>query len=373
MRLDGIELRWVRLPLVAPFQTSFCTEYDRLALLVRVYTDDGVEGWGECVAMPEPIYSTEYIAGAADMLKRFLIPAVARLTDVTAEAASTAFGALKGHPMAKAALEMAILDAQLQLEKRSLADYLGAVETSVRAGVSVGIMASVPELLDAVDRYLDLGYQRIKLKIQPNWDEVPVRAVHEHIQGRVPLQVDANGAYTLADAERLARLDAFDLLMIEQPLDEEDLMGHAELARRVKTRICLDEPITSPAKAVEAIECGAAEIINIKPGRVGGYLKAREIHDVCAKRNVPVWVGGMLETGIGRAANVALAALPDFSLVGDVSESKRFFARDITPPVTMKDGLIEVPTDPGIGVRPDDLALREATVKAKYIRVKPRR
>lgn len=249
----------------------------------------------------------------------------------------------------------------------SLADYLGAVQPSVPAGVSVGIMASISELLDAVDGYLSAGYQRIKLKIQPGWDEVPVRAVRERIGDAVPLQVDANGAYTITDAVELAKLDAFALLMIEQPLAEDDLRGHAELARRLRTPICLDESVTSPARAVNAIELGAAAIVNIKPGRVGGYLQARQIHDVCAAHGVPVWVGGMLETGIGRAANLALAALPNFTLVGDVSASDRFFAQDITTPVTMQDGWIEVPTGPGIGVKPDAYVLKDATLRTEWL------
>lgn len=366
MKLTRIELHWVRLPLVTPFRTSFGTEYDREALLVKAVTPDAV-GWGECVAMPQPDYSAEYVDGAADALVRFLIPAVSALPTVTAATVGHALAAVKGHPMAKAALEIAILDAQLRQAHMSLAEYLGAVRPAVPAGVSVGIMTSIPELLDAVDSYLAAGYQRIKLKIQPGWDVLPVRAVRERFGDAVPVQVDANGAYTVTDAMHLAKLDPFDLLMIEQPLAEDDLRGHAALARRLRTPICLDESVTSPVRAVEAIESGAAAIVNIKPGRVGGYLQARRIHDVCAAHGVPVWVGGMVETGIGRAANVALAALPNFTLVGDVSASDRFFARDITPPVVMRDGWVEVPTGPGIGVEPDDEALREASVRSEGI------
>ena len=367
MNVAGIGLRWVRLPLVTPFQTSLFTEYDREALLVCVRTTDGALGWGECVARPQPIYSTEYLDGAVEVLRELLIPLVQRLPEITAEKANEAFAAVDGHPMAKAALEMALLDAQLKLENVSLAKYLGAVHTSVRAGVSVGIMSG-PDLLDAVDRYWNRErYQRIKLKIQPGWDEEPVRLVRDFLGPDADLQVDANGAYTLDDAEALARLDAYDLVTIEQPLAADDLEGHAQLARRIRTRICLDEPIGSAAEAIRAIECGAASIINIKPGRVGGYLAAREIHDVCADRGVPVWVGGMLETGIGRAANVALAALPHFTLVGDLSASERFYKRDITPPVVMRDGLIEVPSGPGIGTEPDPAALREATERSEWI------
>ena len=218
--------------------------------------------------------------------------------------------------MAKAALEMAVLDAELREEGRSFARELGAVRDRVPCGVSVGIMDSIPELLDAVGGYLDEGYVRIKLKIEPGWDVEPVRAVRERFGDEVLLQVDANTAYTLADAPQLARLDPFDLLLIEQPLDEEDVLGHADLAQLISTPICLDESIESARDAAAAIRLGACRIVNVKPGRVGGYLEARRIHDVCVAAGVPVWCGGMLETGLGRAANVALAALPGFTLPG---------------------------------------------------------
>jgi len=367
MKIAGIELRWVRLPLKTPFRTSVFTEYDREALLVRVRTVDGVVGWGECAAIREPIYSSEYLDGAVRILRDLLIPMIQRLSDVTAEKAAAAFRAVDGHPMAKAALETALLDAQLRRENVSLARYLGAVHSRVSAGVSVGITTR-DELRDAVDQHWHKEkYQRIKLKIQPGWDEEPVRLVREILGSDAALQVDANCAYTLDDAEHLARLDEYNLLMIEQPLAANDLAGHAKLARRLKTPICLDEPITSAAAAITAIECGAAEIINIKPGRVGGYLEARKVHHACAERAVPIWVGGMLETGIGRAANVALAALPHFTLVGDLSASERFFTQDITPPIVMRDGHIDVPDGPGIGLEPDEAALKAATERTEWI------
>ncbi|MFC7527705.1 o-succinylbenzoate synthase [Actinoplanes sp. GCM10030250] len=354
MRVESIELRVVRLPLVAPFRTSFMTEYHRDALLVCVRTPEGVEGWGECVAMQEPCFSAEYLNAAVDVMRRFLIPLIQDLPEVTAEDAASAFTAIKGHLMAKAALETAILDAELQLAGVSLASRLGAEHDIVPAGVSVGIMDSVPELLDAVEGYLESGYQRIKLKIQRDWDEKPVRQVRERFGDHVPLQVDANGAYTWDDLDDLVRLDEYNLLMIEQPFPYDDLWGHVLLSRRLAkgTPVCLDESVTSPAEAITAIKMGAASIINIKPGRVGGYLAAKQIHDVCAEHGAQVWVGGMLETGIGRAANLALAALPNFTLVGDLSASDRFFQQDVTPPFIMKDGHIAVPGEPGIGVRP---------------------
>ena len=232
--------------------------------------------------------------------------------------------------MAKAAVEMAVLDAELRTAGRSLAAHLGAVRDRVDCGVSVGIMDSVHELLDAVAGYLDDGYRRIKLKIEPGWDLDAVAAVRDRFGDDLALQVDANCAYTLDDAPRLAELDRFGLLLIEQPLPEDDLVGHAELARRLATPLCLDESITSARSAADAIAMGACRIVNIKPGRVGGYLEARRIHDVCAAHRVPVWCGGMLETGIGRAGNLALAALPNFTLPGDTSASDRYYRRDIT-------------------------------------------
>jgi O-succinylbenzoate synthase len=228
-------------------------------------------------------------------------------------------------------------------------------------------MNSIPELLDAVGGYLDEGYRRIKLKIEPGWDVEPVRAVRERFGDEVPLQVDANTAYRLDDAAHLARLDPFDLLLIEQPLDEEDVLGHAELARRIRTPVCLDESIVSARTAEAAIELGACAIVNIKPGRVGGYLEARRVHDVCAAHGVPVWCGGMLETGIGRAANVALAALPNFTLPGDTSASRRYFETDITEPFVLEDGRLRVPTGPGIGVEPVPDVLESLTVATEWI------
>jgi O-succinylbenzoate synthase len=365
MKLNGVELRRIQMPLVAPFRTSFGTETCRDVLLVRVVTPEA-EGWGECVAMSDPLYSSEYVDAAADVMRRFLIPALAAVSHLDATKVGPALAAFKGHRMAKAALETAVLDAELRAAGRPLSRELGAVRDTVPCGVSVGIMDSLPELLDTVQAYLDQGYVRIKLKIEPGWDVEPVRAVRERF-GDILLQVDANTAYTLADARHLARLDPFDLLLIEQPLDEEDVLGHAELARLVKTPICLDESIVSARAAADAIRLGACAIVNIKPGRVGGYLEAKRIHDVCSAHGVPVWCGGMLETGLGRAANVALAALPGFTLPGDTSASDRYFRTDITAPFVLADGHLPVPTGPGIGVEPVPDVLREVTTATELI------
>jgi O-succinylbenzoate synthase len=263
--------------------------------------------------------------------------------------------------MAKAALETAVLDAELRAASISLAAYLGATSETVPVGVAVGLTRSVGELITTVEGYLADGYERVKLKIEPGWDIGPVGAVRKRFPD-LPLQVDANGAYTLADASRLADLDEFNLLLIEQPLADDDLQGHAELARRLRTPICLDESITSAHAAQRAIELGATAIVNIKPGRVGGYLEAGRVHDVCRERGVPAWCGGMLETGIGRAANLALAALPGFTLPGDISASRRYFARDLTPPLDLLPGSrLAVPTGPGIGVEVNEGVLNEVT------------
>lgn len=316
MKLTGLELRRISLPLTSPFRTSFGVDYANDVLLVHAIGADA-EGWGECVAGSEPDYSSEYVDGAIDVMRRFMIPALLERDDVNGEDVNRALGWIKGHRMAKAALEAAVLDAELRAKGESFAQHLGAEKERVPAGVSVGIMETIPELVDAVAGYLDAGYLRIKLKIAPGWDIEPVNAVRDRFGADLLLQVDANAAYSLMDAAHLAGLDEFGLLLIEQPLGDEDIRQHAELAHLIKTPICLDESITSAQVAADAIALGACRVVNIKPGRVGGYLEAKRIHDVCRAHGVAVWCGGMLETGIGRAANVALAALPGFTLPGD--------------------------------------------------------
>ena len=301
MKLQAVELWRIKLSLVAPFETSFGVQTERDVLLLKGITDAGV-GWGECVAGEEPLYSSEYVDAACDVLLKHLLP---RLLDRELEAAdvATVLRPVHGHNMAKAAIEMALLDAELRARGESFGHYLGAVR----------------------DKF-----------------------------GDVPLQVDANTAYTLSGADDLAKLDPYDLLLIEQPLPEDQVLAHAKLARLVRTPICLDESITSAQAAADAIELGACRIINIKPGRVGGYLEARRIHDVCAAHNLPVWMGGMLETGVGRAGNVAMATMPQFTLPGDTSASDRYYHRDITAPFVLMDGRLAVPEGPGLGVTVDD-------------------
>jgi O-succinylbenzoate synthase len=377
-RIDGIELHRLEVPLVRPFETSFGRETVRELLLVHVRTDAG-EGWGECVAGREPFYSSEYVDGAAAVIERYLGPAllerparpeasaatrggeasepsaaavIASVPLAASVAPSLAF--VSGHRMAKAALVAAVLDAELRAQGRSMGECFGAVRDWVDCGVSVGIAPTIEELLDEVVGYLEQGYRRIKLKIKPGWDLTPVAAVRELLGPRGLLQVDANTAYTEADIPLLAALDEFGLLLIEQPFAEEDLATHAKLAEACETPVCLDESILDRAGALDAIERGATSVINIKPGRMGGYLEALRVHEACRAVEVPVWCGGMLETGVGRAANVALAALPGFVLPGDTSASDRYYAEDLTEPFVLGSGdhrgQLAVPRGAGTGV-----------------------
>jgi len=359
VKIERVELVHIRLPLVGEFRTSFGSAVDRDTFLLHVITDSA-EGWAEFAGDPDPLYCEEFAAGAELVIRDQLIPRVTDIDGLTTARVGPAVAAVKGNPLAKAVLETAILDAELRTYQMSFATYLGAVRDRVPAGVSVGIMDTIPELLDAVSGYLAEGYVRIKLKIQPGWDTEPVRAVRREFGDDLMLQADANAAYSLTDAEHLRRLDEFGLLLLEQPLAEDDLHHHAELAAKLTTPICLDESIRSARDAAAAITMGACRIVNIKPARVGGYLEARRIHDICAAHGVPVWCGGMLETGVGRAANLALAALPGFVLPGDVSASSRYYTEDLTLPFRLDRGQMQVPSGPGTGAEllPDALARR---------------
>jgi o-succinylbenzoate synthase len=367
MKIAEYELRTIELPLVRPFRTSFGVQHKREILLAKITTTEGVVGWGECVALSEPVYSPEYVAGCREIIKRFLIPTLDKAADVAAEDLGELFKSFLGAPIAKSTLENALLDAQLRSQSRSLANYLGANKAKVPCGVSVGIAPTIEELVEEVSGYIKDGYKRIKLKIEPGWDYEPVAEIRRNWP-EIPLQVDANQAYTRHDYELLAKLDQFDLLLIEQPLDEHDILGHAELAKIARTPICLDESITSLRSAEDALALKATSVINIKPGRVGGYIEAVKIHDLCFNAGIPVWCGGMLESGIGRAANVALAALPGFTLPGDTSASSRFYLQDITEPFVMENGYLAVPKTVGVGRVPDMDFLESVTVHKETIR-----
>jgi O-succinylbenzoate synthase len=358
MKIERIELHHIDLPLVHPFETSFGCEFTRPCILVAAHAG-GLTGWGECTAHSGPWYSSETVETAWHVLRDFLIPAVlgqeiASPADVVAR-----FERVRGHPMARAALENAVWDLLAQAQGESLAVMLGGQRDRVPVGVSVGIEPTLDELLDRVAQHIAEGYGRIKLKIKPGWDVDVVRAVRERWPD-LPLQVDANSAYTLADAPVFREMDQFGLLLIEQPLHYDDIVDHAQLQAQLRTPLCLDESIPSPQHARWALDIGACQVINIKVGRVGGLTAAKQIHDLCAERGIPVWCGGMLETNVGRAANVALATLPNFTLPGDISASARYYRQDIAEPnfVLNEDSTLSVPAGPGLGmhVLPERLA-----------------
>jgi o-succinylbenzoate synthase len=363
----AVELRLVELPLRAPFRTSFGEERVKRCILVRLETRDG-EGWGECVASDAPRYSEEFNEAAWLAIRDHLAPALLSSSPIEPGNVSRTLGGFRGLRMAKAALQMAALDADLRARGRSLAERLGGVRDRVACGVSIGIPGSLDELLEQVAGYVRAGYRRVKLKIEPGWDVTPVTRVREAFPG-TPLSVDANAAYTLDAIQVFEELDALDLMMIEQPLGHEDLMEHAELQRRISTPVCLDESIRSAADARAAIALGSCRIVNVKAGRVGGLLEAVLVHDVCRERGIPVWCGGMLETGLGRAANLALASLPAFTLPGDTSASERYFAEDLTEPFVLDpDGTMAVPAGPGLGVEPLPDRLEAWTVRLERVR-----
>ena len=364
MRIDRLELRLCRLPLVSFFETSFGRSYDRTFLLARV-EGEGHEGWGEGVAEANPYYSSETTETAWHIITGFLSALVIGRRFEHPRDVFKAMRPVRGHNMAKAIVEMATWDLYARMHGLPLSRLLGGTRDRIASGVSIGIQDSLEQLKERVARELEAGYRRIKIKIKPGWDIDAVEMIRTQF-GAIPLMVDANAAYTLAEADHLASLDRHDLMMIEQPLEYDDVMDHVELQRRIRTPICLDESIHTVRIARDAIAAGACRIINIKPGRVGGHGESIRLHDVCAAHDIPVWHGGMLETGIGRAHNIHLASLPNFSLPGDIAASKRYYAPDlIEPPIEVAaDGTIGVPTEPGIGVHIVRERVDQATLRA---------
>jgi O-succinylbenzoate synthase len=362
MKITRINLYHLRMPLLSAFETSFGRIQTRDCVLVEAFAGDLV-GYGECPADRDPGYSYETVGTAWHILQDFLIPAVLDqdISDATDLQQKMAF--VRGHLMAKAGLEMALWDLLGKLQGRSLSQMLGGVHQQVGVGVSVGLQESPAKLVEVVQEYLDAGYRRVKIKIKPGRDVDDTRAVRTAFP-RLRLQVDANSAYTLESAGNLTPLDNLDLLLIEQPLAEDDLWDHHHLQVWFRTPICLDESITSPRLARQALDMEACRVINIKAGRVGGLSQAVMIHDLCLSRDVPVWCGGMLETGVGRASNLALASLPGFTLPGDISATDRYYREDITlERFTLNAGsTIDVPTSPGLGVTIDPAALKRATI-----------
>ncbi len=369
-RLDALELRLVRMNLVEPFETSFGRIDSRRVLLVRLEAE-GLAGWGEVVALEEPLYSYETVVTAWHALRDYFGAAVLGAPIASLADLASRLQRFRGHPMARAGLEMAYVDLVAQLRGESLSCVLGGARTEVQVGVSLGIQDTIDALSRRVDQHVALGYRRIKLKVKPRWDLEVVAAVRRRHPG-ILLSVDANAAYTLDDRAHLQGLDEFDLLMIEQPLDHDDLLDHAMLQPQLRTSLCLDESITGLRRAEQALAVGACRIVNMKTGRVGGYSQALAIHDLCVARGVPLWCGGMLETGIGRAHNIALASLPGFTLPADISASCRYYQRDLIVPevVVRPDGMVDVPQKPGLGF---DVDLEYLTAQTEQTeRITPR-
>jgi O-succinylbenzoate synthase len=363
VHIERIELFYIQLPLKHHFETSFCRAYERDTILVTVWAD-GVAGWGESPIEDGPWYSPETVETAWHVQRDFLIPMLLGQQLETAAAAFDRMTLVRGHNMAKTGLEEALWDVEARQKGVSVAQLLGGTRPHIESGVSIGIQDTVEELLEQVEEYLAQGYRRVKVKIKPGWDVAVARTLRQRWPD-VPLMVDANSAYTLEDADHLVVLDEFDLLMIEQPLAYDDIYEHSLLQPRLRTPLCLDESIHTPAHARAALELGSCRIINIKPGRVGGLAQARQIHDRCWERGAPVWCGGLLEVGVGRAHNVAIASLPGYTLPGDVSASDRYFERDVVdPPIQLNaDGTIDVPQGPGIGVEIDRQFLENVTLR----------
>ncbi len=368
MAVERIELNFLRLPYVHFFETSFGRAYDRTFIIIRVY-EDGVVGYGECVAEEKPLYSGETTETAWHILKDFLIPLVFSRGIVEPEDYYQAVKVFKENRMAKAGLELALWDLKAKKQGIPLSRLWGGVKEEISAGVSVGIEDSVPELLARIESYLSQGYQRIKIKIKPGWDVDVCRAIREKYSDLL-LQADANGAYSLAQADHLRKLDAFNLLMLEQPFPAYDLWDHSRLQRMMTTPLCLDESIISYETAKAALEMGSCRIVNIKVGRVGGVVEAKKVHDYCQRYGVGVWCGGMLESGIGRAHNLHLATLPNFKYPNDLSASARYYQEDlIEPPIVLsRPGHIRVPDGPGIGVYPVEERIEKATLRKEVFK-----
>jgi o-succinylbenzoate synthase len=367
MKIEAITLREIQMPLVHFFETSFGRTDRRRILLVTVHSE-GVDGWGECVAGEGPFFSDEWIDTAWSTIEQFLAPAIlGRNLDGAADAAHLMSG-IRGHRMAKAALENAAWEAEAQQKQQPLWALLGGTRGEVRCGVSIGIQDSIPQLLDKIETEVAAGYQRIKVKVKPGWD----LNILEPVRSRWPdilLSCDANSAYRLDQVEHLRQFDQFNLLMIEQPLWSDDIYYHARLQRQLRTAICLDESIHHARDAEIAIESGACRIINIKVGRVGGHAEARQVHDVCRTQRIPVWCGGMLESGIGRAHNIALSTLENFCLPGDVSASKRYWKEDIIEPEVevSSEGTIDVRPESGLGYQVRVGLIEQLTVRRQNL------
>jgi O-succinylbenzoate synthase len=369
MRFDRIELIHIKMILRAPFVTSMGVELDEEHIIVRV-DGEGITGWGESVAEGTPYYSYETVPTAWHVLRDFLIPSVLGKELNNVADALSAYERVRGHNMAKAGLEAALWDAFAKSQNISLSQMFGGVRTKINSGVSIGIQESPEIMIQKVTGYLEEGYKRIKIKIAPGNDLHVLEALRKEYPN-LQLWVDANSAYSLNDADIFRKMDQYGLELIEQPLGYNDIYEHSKLQKQIKTALCLDESIHSLADTCAGIELGSCRIINIKPGRVGGFTESKLIHDYCQQMNVPVWCGGMLESGIGRAGNVALASLPNFTLPGDISSSNRHYLEEIVEPAFLinPDGTMNVPTGPGIGVEVNLSQLKKMTVRTEVFSV----
>jgi O-succinylbenzoate synthase len=368
MKIEAITLREIRMPLVHFFETSFGRTYSRRILLLTAHCE-GVDGWGECVAGEDPYYSSEWGESAWLTITRHLAPAVLGRGIGAARECAALFSKVRGHRMAKAAVENALWDAEAKQKNLPLWKLLGGRRTEISCGVSIGIQDSVEQLLDKIQTELAAGYRRIKVKVKPGWDI----NVLEKIRSRwadITLSCDANSAYTLDQVEHLRLFDQFNLLMVEQPLWDDDIFYHVRLQKELRTAICLDESIVNARAAAIAVETVACRIINIKVGRVGGFSEAKKVHDICQSQKIPVWCGGMLESGIGRAHNIALSTLENFSLPGDVSASKRYWKEDIIDPEVevSPQGMIAISNQPGTGYRVKEDLIEKLTVRKETLR-----
>jgi len=367
VKIERIEIYHVRMPLVHFFETSFGREHERESVIVRVLAG-GLVGWGECPASAAPAYSYETAQTAWHVIRDFLAPKLRGVEIASPGPISELFSFVRGHPMAKAGIEMAILDWFGKSRGEPIFKILGGSSEEIPTGISLGIEDRVEDLLERIERSVARGYQRIKVKIKPRWDVEVLAAIRKRFP-RIPLMADANSAYRLSDTEHLKRLDEFDLMMIEQPLDHDDLVDHAKLQRELQTPLCLDESIKGYEDGRRAIELGSCRIVNIKQARVGGPYAAKALHNVCAAKKIPVWCGGLLETGIGRAHNIALATLPNFTLPGDISASERYYREDIIEPpvVVTPQGTIKVPQAPGIGYTVSESALPRVALRREVV------
>lgn len=364
MKIVRIELNRVRLPLVRPFRTSSAYRTHIEHILVRLFDETGAEGWGEIATAVDPFYNAETTDTAWHIAHDFIGPMVLGIEYGTPDEFRALYGKVKGNRFARAGIEMAVWDLIGKVLGRSLADMLGGSRSQVEVGVSLGIEKDIEVLLGQVERYVNEGYRRVKLKIAPGWDIEPVRAVRDRFPD-VPLQVDANSAYRLSDAGHLAKLDEFGLLLIEQPLADDDIIDHAELQKRLNTPVCLDESLHHADDVRKALDLQACRVVNIKVSRVGGLCETLKIHDLCRSRGMPVWCGGMHEFGLGRAANLAVASLAGFTLPGDTSASDKYWKQDIIePPITVTNGLADVPTEPGLGVNLESDRLKAHLVRS---------